>query len=397
MARRTAPHDPSIGERIKARRELRGWSIRHTADRAGIHNSTLGRIEKGDLRVDRYMISDLAAALECSVTDLTGQPYTSGDRALEAAQIHSGRVWQAMMAHPLTEPADVDPPLVGALEAEAGLVRDLYGRCDYAGVLGRAVGIVAPLHAAARNGRARDALHMMVPVYGCLMGSLLNLGYRAEALLAADRSAEAAQELDDTVALAVATTNRARVASHSGAYSPARTMCARADDEIQAYVDVPDALAVSGFLHLARAHQSAGLRDLAAAEAHLAEAAAIAARTGETDVWDLAWGPRNVALWRMAMQLDTHRPDEAMKTAAAVQVAGLPRVRQVYYHIDRARGFSELGRTSEAVRALLAAERTGQQHTRSSTAARETARSLRVAERRSSPLYGLCERMGVAD
>lgn len=400
MARRSIPRDPSIGERIKARRQMKGWSIRHAADRAGIAHSTLSRIERGLTRTDRYMISDLAAALECSVSDLTGQPYAPADRALDAAQIHSGRVWRAMMAHPLSEPSDAQPPPPDALQAEAELIRHLYSRCDYAGVLGRVVGVVAPLHAASRNGHAAAALQLSVPVYGCVMGSLLNLGYPAQALLAAERCAAAAQELDDAVTLGVATTNLARVSSYSGAYGPARTMCGRADDDLQHQLDLPDALAVSGFLHLARAHQCAGLHDVAAAEAHLREAAAIAERTGETDAWDLAWGPRNVALWLMALQLDTHRPGEAMRTAASVQVAGLPAVRQVYYHVDRARGLAELGRPDDALKALLAAEHIGAQHARSSAAARETARSLRSGERRklvSSPLHGLCERMGVDD
>lgn len=398
--RRSAPHDPSIGERIKESRLQKGWSVRKAADRAGVSHTTWSRVEKGEIAVNRYTISDYAAALECSVKDLTGQPYAHADQLLEAGAIYSDRAWKAMMAHPLTEPADVDPRPLPALAAEAALIRDLYARCDYAGTLGRATGFIAPLHASARNGNARDAMLLMVPVYGCVMGSLLNLGRPAEALLAADRSAEAAQELDDAVALGVATTNRARVSAYSGAYSTARLFCERADDHLQHHLGASDALAVSGFLHLARAHHSAGLHDMDTAEAHLAAAADIAQRTGETDAWDLAWGPRNVALWRMAMQLDTHRPDEAMQTAATVRLAGLPAVRQVYYHIDRARGLTELGHTDQAISALLMAERTGKQHTRSSTAARETARSLRTVQRRllnSSPLQGLCERMGVAN
>jgi transcriptional regulator with XRE-family HTH domain len=400
MARRSAPHDPSIGERIKARRLIHGWSVRFAADRAGIHNSTWSRVERGQRRTDRYMISDIAAALECSITDLTGQPYTPADRALDAAHIHSGRVWRTMMAHPLDQPSDADAPPTESLQTESDLIRHLYSKCDYAGVLCRMVGFVAPLHAATRNGHAATALQLSVPVYGCTMGSLLNLGYPAEALLAAERSASAAQELDNAVAVGVATTNLARVSSFSGAYAPARTMCSHADDDLQHHLSTPDALTVSGFLHLARAHHSAGLHDVAAAEAHLQEAAAIADHTGETDAWDLAFGPANVALWQMALQLDTHRPSEAMRTAASVQVAGLPVVRQVYYHIDRARGLTELGLPEKALKALLVAARIGAQHTYSSAAARETARSLRAAEKRrlaASPLNMLCERMGVAD
>jgi transcriptional regulator with XRE-family HTH domain len=399
MPRRSVPVDLSIGERVKARRELRGWSMRHAADRAGVSHTTWGRIERGELRTDRYMIADLAAALECSITDLTGQPYAPADRQLESAHIRAEQVWRAMMANPFGELAAGTSVPAAALRRDAALVRDLYGRCDYAGVLARLADLLPQLHTAAEGQHAKTALTLMVPVYGCAMGSLLNIGYPAQAWLAAERSTEAAQRLDDAVALAVAAANRARVSSYSGAYRPAQAMCDRADDALQHELGAPHALDLSGFLHLARAHHAAGLHDRSGAEAHLAEAAAIAARTGETDAWDLAWGPRNVALWTMAWQLDTGQPGEAMRTAAGVRPAGLPAVRQVYFYLDMARGLADVGQDDDAVRMLLTAERTGAQHTRSSSAARETARAILHRARRdltTSPLYGLCERLGVA-
>jgi transcriptional regulator with XRE-family HTH domain len=137
MPRRAVPIDPSIGERIQGRRELRGWSIRHAASRAGIAHTTWSRIERGELRTDRYMVADVAAALECSITDLTGQPYAPADRRLEAAHIAAERLWQAMMALPLDEPPAAGRPDTSDLWREAELVRDLYARTDYAGALGR--------------------------------------------------------------------------------------------------------------------------------------------------------------------------------------------------------------------------------------------------------------------
>ncbi len=277
-------------------------------------------------------------------------------------------------------------------------MRDLYGRCDYAVALARLVHRSPALHAGAQGRDARTAWELMVAVYGCAMGSLINVGYPAHAWLAAERCTEAAQHLHDAVAMAVAATNRARVLAYSGAYGPARTLCERADGDLQHDLDAPHALDVSGFLHLARALQTAGLHDVAAAEAHLGEAARIAAYTGESAAWDLVWGPRNVALWTMAFYLDTGRPAEALHAAAGVGIDDLPPVRQVYFYLDMARGLCDVGRDGDAERMLLAAERTGAQHTRSSVAARETARSMLHRSREpSSALRGLCERLGVAD
>ncbi|WP_433351328.1 helix-turn-helix domain-containing protein [Micromonospora sp. CA-111912] len=379
-----------MGDRIRARRGLRGWSIRHAASRAGISHTSWSRIERGQQRTDRYMMVDLAAALECSVVDLTGQPYTPADRQLDAARIDAERVWRIMMNTPMATRRDA-PATVEQVRREAGLVRGLYGRCDYAGALRRLVDLVPAIHSLTDR---RAALAEMVPVYGVAMGSLLNVSHPAHAWLAAERCAEAAGLLDDPVAAGVAAANRARVSAYSGAYGPARALCDAAGADL-AGSGADDALDVLGFLHLARAHHFAGLREQAGAEDHLAEAARIAVHTGETESWDLAWGPRNVALWRMAFQLDTGRPEAAMQTAAGVDLTGLPAVRQVYFWLDLGRAAEAVGRDREAVRMLLAAERVGPQHARSSTSARETARALLRRGATSPELRGLCERMSM--
>jgi len=397
MPRRATPIDPTIGERIQARRELRRWSIRHAASRAGIAHTTWSRIERGELRTDRYMVADIAAALECSIADLTGQPYAPADRQLEAAHIAAERLWQTMMALPLDEPPSAGRPVDGDLWRESELVRDLYARTDYAGALGRLVALVPVLHTAAHGPDSATALTAAVQVYGVGMGALLNLGHPAYAWLAAQRCIEAAQRLGDPAALAVAAVNRGRVSAHTGAYGPARTTVERAADELERHADAPAALDVLGFTHLSRAHHATGMRDHDAAAGHLAEAARLAARTGETEAWDLQWGPRNVGLWTVAHQIDTGRSGEAVETAAGLDVATLPAVRTVYLYTDLARALADVRRNDEAVRMLLAAERVAPQHTRSSAAARETARALLHKARRASAVQSLCERMGVAD
>ncbi|MEV5448225.1 helix-turn-helix transcriptional regulator, partial [Streptomyces sp. NPDC052644] len=218
MPRRSIPDDPSIGDRIRARRELRGWSVRYAASRAGISHTSWSRIERGLQRTDRYMVVDLAAALECSVVDLTGQAYTPADRQLDAARIDAERVWRVMMDTPMARRSEVTAT-VEQVRREAALVRGLYGRCDYAGALRRLVDLVPAMHGLTDR---RAALSEMVPVYGVAMGSLLNVSYPAHAWLAAERCAEAAGLLDDRVAVGVAAANRARVSAYSGAYGPAR-------------------------------------------------------------------------------------------------------------------------------------------------------------------------------
>ncbi|WP_307798091.1 helix-turn-helix domain-containing protein [Actinoplanes flavus] len=384
-----------MGERVQTRRELRGWSIRHAASRAGVAHTTWSRIERGELRTDRYMIADIAAALECSITDLTGQPYAPADRQLEAAHIAAERLWQTMMALPLDEPPSVGSEPTGDLWRESELIRHLYARTDYAGALGRLVGLVPVLHTAAHGPDSAAALTASVQVYGVGMGALLSLGHPAYAWLAAQRSIEAAQRLGDPAALAVAAINRGRVSANTGAFGPAFSTVDRAAGELERHTGSPAALDVLGFAHLARAHHATGMRNESAAADHLVEAARLAERTGETDAWDLQWGARNVRLWTVAHHIDTGRPGAAVETATGLDVATLPPIRQVNLFTDLARALADVKRNDEAVRMLATAERVAPQHARSSAAARETARILLRDARRASSIQGLAERMGV--
>src|SRR6266536_876195 len=97
MARRPST-DTTIGGRIKTRRQIRGWSIRHAASRAGIAPSTWSRIERGLMSADnRFTLADVAAALECSPADLTGTPMPSTDRETVAAQSSVFAILQALV------------------------------------------------------------------------------------------------------------------------------------------------------------------------------------------------------------------------------------------------------------------------------------------------------------
>src|SRR3954462_12711352 len=90
--------DPTIGERIRARRLLRGWSLRFAASRAGISHATWSRIERGLQAADnRFMLADIAAALECSPAELAGTPVPATDRAAVAAHAAVHGLRQALV------------------------------------------------------------------------------------------------------------------------------------------------------------------------------------------------------------------------------------------------------------------------------------------------------------
>lgn len=389
--------DPSIGERIRDRRELRGWSIRFAASRAGIAHTTWGRLEKGEIRSDRYTISDVAAALECSVADLTGQPHhPPSDRALETAHAAVPALWRALI-----EIAPDEPPSAAALPTPALTSRtELLNarRCagDYAAAARLLPELLGDLHSATFGPDPRIALLLSVDVLHNAMLTLRHLGYTVEPALAAERCRQAAERLDEPVPLAVADWCRAHAAFAAGSYSRALTLTTRAIDALDHSLDQPGAHEVLGMLHVTSAVATLPRRP-DESDAHIAEAAALAERTGESPAWGMGWGPSNVAVWRMTTDIDGGRPDRAVAAARAVDVAQLSTARGASFYVELSRALTDLRKDEEAVRMLLAAERTAPQLTRSSVAARENARFLLHRARSASALAGLCERLGVVE
>ncbi len=387
--------DRSIGDRIRQRRDRSAWSVRFLASRAGISHSALSMIERGQRSANnRYVIAKIAAALGCSVSELTGQPYVPGDRDLEPVSRYVHRLRGAMIDDSLDVPTSVEAQPLATLEAKTELVRDLHRRCDYAGVMRLLPELLTELHVSrASDGQATEQLSLHV--YRVAMSTLRHLGYLTEAWWAADQCRRVAESLDDPTALAVADYVRSRAAAYCGSYEASALVAQRAAERIDQYTDVPGALELLGALQITCAMSVAADRHDEAVS-RLDEASRLALRTGETDLHDLWFGPTLVGLGRLIVEVDAGDSGKALEVAASVNPATIPAAtRQVHYHIDRARALVNIRRPQDAARALLTAERLAPQHLRTSVVARETVRLLERRVKNHSQLYGLPERMGL--
>ncbi|MEV4346959.1 hypothetical protein AB0J83_21080, partial [Actinoplanes sp. NPDC049596] len=142
----------------------------------------------------------------------------------------------------------------------------------------------------------------------------------------------------------------------------------------------------------------AGQADLVNSRDFSAEAAALARRTGETSAMGLFFGPTNVGLWRISIEVEDGDPGHAVEIARRVTPAALPvGLRQVYYYADTARALAAVGhRDREAIRLLLTAERLAPQHVHRTADIAATVRTLLDRSRRQaggSELRGLGARM----
>lgn len=398
MARRPTP-EASIGQRIRERRQLRGWSIRYTAERAGIAHTTLSRIERGLLSADnRFLLADIAAALECEIGDLTGTPVASMDPAVVSAQAAVNTIRQALIEVDLEEKPGAPTAPLPELRQRADLIRDLFYRYDYAGIGNHLPALLRQLHAEAVAGTDRaEAMRLLVEVTHDAGFTLRFLGHGGDQWLAAERCWQVAQTLNEPAALATAAFARSHAATGSGAYVRGLRLAERAVDEISDCLSAPDALPLLGMLQLTCAYATRALRRDSDSRAWVNEAANVANRTGETTV--MHFGPTNVSMWRVMIEADGGDPELAASIAQETRPSIVPAVsRQTDFHIDTARVLARLHRDQAAIRHLLTAERIGPQMVRSSALVRETARAmLDRAQRKAggTELRGLCERVGI--
>ncbi|GIM96567.1 helix-turn-helix domain-containing protein [Paractinoplanes toevensis] len=387
--------DPTIGERIQARRMLRGWSIRHAASRAGISHATWSRIERGRQAADnRFMLADVAAALECSPAELAGTVVPAADRAALAAHAAVHGIRQALIDIDLTEPPSVPAPPIAELARTLALADELRQACDYAGAARLTAGLLRGLHAAATGADRQPAVRMLVSAAFIASSVLRNLGHPADAWLGAERCRDAASAAGDPVLQGYADYARAGAANSCGSFDRAVTLASRAIDELHGHSGGAE---VVGSLQLLCAHATRSPDD---SRAWTAEAAALAERTGETTTLGLYFGPTNVGIWRIGIEVDRDDPGRAAETARGTELGAIPAgFRQVFYYADTGRALARLRKDREAIRFLLTAERIAPQHVHTSAVVQETTRSLLERARRQaggSELRGLCERMRVA-
>jgi transcriptional regulator with XRE-family HTH domain len=75
------PRDPAalpdqFGDAVRRLRQRKGWSQEELADRAGLHRTYVGGIERGERNVSLVNIGRLARALETSLSALMDEVAT---------------------------------------------------------------------------------------------------------------------------------------------------------------------------------------------------------------------------------------------------------------------------------------------------------------------------------
>ena len=332
-----------IGRQVVAWRRRRGMSQRVLAGLAGISQPYLSQIETGSRPVERRStLVGLADALQVSVGELTGElrDPTDSARAGAAALVPAIRAAITMRRVGETRPsggASVD----GALAASVAK--------DYAALGPMLPGLIGSV-----------AGPDLVRVGYATMWYLNHLGHVDLASMMADLALAEAQRDEAPIWLGVAQYVRASsLPAETSAL--ASQLAGRSADEIQPAAADPATRQAYGMLHLRAALKAATAGDASSAHSHLDEAASEAETLGEPadghGVCSLAFGPSNVAIWRVAIDVELGEPDSAIANARRVDPRrGLLPHRQADYWMDLGRALALVQRDDDAVMALLRAE-----------------------------------------
>ncbi|MFE9747589.1 helix-turn-helix domain-containing protein [Saccharothrix saharensis] len=403
------PAPAEIGARVRMIRRRRGLSLEVVAGRAGIGKSYLSMLENGQRQFERRgLLEGIAQALDCSVADLTGQPYLPRDRASAEALATLPSISVALYDATLDDVPDVSARPLHELVSWVGQANEHTAHSRY-GAAGRALGGLLTdlhVHAVTSNGaERRTALAALAEACVVACGVARSLGNMDLAVAAAGRAEEVARRLDSPALMGFTAMTSTGALSRLGARNRAERVAASALEDL---VDVADPTAAdtapaeaAGMLHLSVAQMAAKSGRLSDASAHLAEAAALAERTGERNALWFSFGPANVRAWRLSVAVESGEgPAEAERIESTPGYADdlAAADRRAALHFDLARAYAQAGgaRDTAALRHLDTADRIAPQRIRHDPVARELLVTLdRRAHRQPWELRSLGNRLGV--
>ncbi|MEQ4305006.1 helix-turn-helix transcriptional regulator [Plantactinospora sp. B6F1] len=333
--------DIFIGEQVAYWRKRRGKTQRALAGLAGLSQPYLSQIERGERAVDRRAtLVALAGALSLSVSELTGQPGdpTAPAKATAAASVPAIR--ETLIRR---EVGETRPP-----EGSVERLMAAGGAYDFAAA--------APMLPALLGGLTGPDL---VQVCHVAVFTLKHLGYPDLARDAARLAVRAAEEVQKPAWIGAA--EFIRILSLPPELPTMPTARAqRMAVNLQPDTGDPEVRQVYGMLHLYAALRSAVDRRPDDALDHLREAQDAADSLGEPDNLGLArfaFGPTNVGIWRLAVQLELGESALAVERAASVVPERIPlAIRQAPFYLDLGQALVAQRRDGAAMAAFLRAE-----------------------------------------
>jgi len=376
--------DIPIGERVRFYRQARHKTQAVVAGLAGVTEDYLSQIERGLKTPSTALLHRLARVLGVPTSVLFGEspaePVTPG-HPLSAA-IHTA------LAAGDDGASACDPPSLPVLrervEAAWKFWQGAPRRYSQTGPL--LPGLIADVQAATRVLRVkpdatarRDAARLSADLSFLLRTFTKRIGRTDLSLLVAHQGVRAAEDADDPLRIAAAKWNLGQVLLATNEPEIAEDITTRGAAELRPYIDdSTDHLALYGALWLIAAIAQARHRDAWTARETLRDHAAPAAEaTGEGNLLWTVFGPTNVALHAVSIEMEAGETSEALRLADAIDATHSPSIeRRATFCLDLARCYHLRHEDAGTILHLLAAEQESSEDLRYNPLARDLVRGL---------------------
>jgi transcriptional regulator with XRE-family HTH domain len=353
----------TIGERVRFYRNAKRKKQTVVSGLVGITPDYLYQIERGKKMPTIPILTQLADVLGIPVSAfLDRQASKPTASRLESAGVSLYRA----LASPVT--LAKEPTSLNDLHDR---VRDAWHAWQnspqrYSELVTRLPALIAEtehnirLHrAAGEENQRRQAQRCAADLYALLRTVAKRIGRVDLSLLAADRAVRAAEETDDPLRLAASQWNLAHVLLSDHQPEGAETIAIRAAENIRPQIGKNvDVAALYGALILLSAISAVRNGDAWGARQRVREVSSLADKIGERNTLWTAFGPTNVAMYAVSVEVEAGESAEALRLAEQIDHDKSPSIeRRVAFLLEQARGHERRRDYSSTLILLNTAER----------------------------------------
>ena len=337
-----------IGARVRAARAASHQTQVVVAGLSGITTDYLYQIERGKKLPTIPVLTQLAQTLNVPLSKLLGEPEApANDRP---SMTDAGMVLYRALTQPIVP---YDPPSVAELH---GRVRSAWriwqtSPYRYSKLASQLPVLITDTELAERRYQSagerpecRQVQCCAVDLYCLLRTVAKRIGRVDLSLLVADRAIRAAEAADDPHRVAAAQWNLAHVLLADHEAEGADAVAMRAAGILTPFVQAgdADATALCGALTLLGALASARQGEVWMARERVRAVVPLAKRTGERNVYWTAFGPTNVAMYAVSVEIEAGETAEALRLAEQVDHDRSPSIeRRVAFLIEQAKGYTQ--------------------------------------------------------
>lgn len=372
-----------IGEKLRFYRQGRRKTQAAVAGLAGVSEDYLSQIERGLKTPTIGLLHQFARILGVRVSVLLGEPEFEHDGTVHPVASDVNRAMMSYGASGDGGPVDLTD-LRNRVDAAWGIWQCSPNRYTEASAV--IPDLITDVQHAARSFRAvgevtdrREAARLSADMYFLLRTFAKRIGRTDLSLLAADRAIMAAQDADDPLRVAAAHWNLGHILLAQDEAGAAEDVAIRAAEDLEPYLDEGgDWLAMYGALWLVAVIAAVRHGDSWTARDRLREYALPAARSaGEGNAMWTVFGPTNVDLHAMSVEMEAGESGEGLRIADGIDVTDSPSLeRRTTFYLEVARLYDQRRDDPGVLLHLVSAESSGPEDLRYNLLARDLVRGL---------------------